>query len=218
MEQCAHFLRQVGTYRQRLAFALIILVASGAAGFWYAAHPSGWGGLAIYAAGLMIAVFALSPVCAALDTRNDRKQANAVNETEADNSSRAQCEISQPSKALRRRPRLKQHAFDFDGMAALSARNSVDGAWLVAEASLAAIKTVREACRVAAPENGRIDRWFEIVLALNAARHASDEKAEVRRAEVAEDHGVSEEQTRQIDQGRYRPLNRILEQIDPADI
>ena len=103
-------------------------------------------------------------------------------------------------------------------MLALRALDTIDGAWLVAEASLEVIETVRVAGRAAAPENVRMERWFEIVLALNAARHAKDDKAEVRRSQVAEEFGVSEEQTRQIDQGRYSPLNRIIALIDPGEL
>ena len=209
-------LKTFDTHRARLAFAFAILIVSGAAGLWYVLGFSGIVGLILYTSGLLIACFALWPVSALLDAGASPKHLSCKPGSQDEVRSAVQCEIAQPVKTVRRRVKPKQSAFDFDGMKALRARDSIDGAWLVAEASLQVIEAVRAACRTAAPEHGRLERWFEIVLALNTARHAKDEKAEVRRTQIAKTHGVSEEQTRQIDQGRYGPLNRMIAKIDPS--
>ena len=201
-----------------MALALVILIASGAAGFFYVLQPFSILGLVVYAGGLLMACGVLWPICAVLDNGPPFEGQGLPCGVEAESLGYAQCEIVPPTKTLRRRERLKQQVFDFDGMTALRERDSIDGAWLVAEASLTVIETVRAACRASAPEHAKMDRWFEIVFALNIARHANDEKAEVRRSQVAEAFGVSEEQIRQIDQGRYNPLNRIIAQIDPAEL
>lgn len=217
VEQRIRLLKTVDTHRARLAFAVVILIVSGAAGLWYVLGFSGIAGLVLYSSGLLVACFALWPVSAILDARSEPNVSNDKGSKEELPSS-VQYEMTQPAKTVRRRSRATQQAFDFDGMSALRSRDSIDGAWLVAEASLEVVETVRAACRAAAPEHGRLDRWFEIVLALNAARHSRDEKAEVRRTEVAKANGVSEEQAKQIDQGRYGPLNRMIAQLDPAEL
>lgn len=211
-------LRNSGANRTRLAFAFVVLIASGAAGLWYALEPSGLVGLIGYIAGLIMACTALWPISAGLGDGGIQVLAADVQSCEEDPPTEVQCEVAPPPQAVRRRFKLKQHVFDFDGMAALRKRIAIDGAWLVSEASLEVIETVYAACRAVEPENTRMDRWFEIVMALNAARHARDEKAEVRRSQVAATHGVSEEQTRQIDQGRYGPLNRIISRVDPSEL
>lgn len=218
VEQQIGLLKTVDGHRVRLAFAVIILIISGAAGLWYVLGSSGVTGLILYAAGLLIACFALWPISAALDNQSASRRLLKETESHDERPSSVQCEMAPPVKTVRRRTRVTQQAFDFDGMDALRARDSIDGAWLVAEASLEVIETVRAACRAAAPEHGRLERWFEIVLALNAARHTRDEKAEVRRIEVAKANGVSEEQAKQIDQGRYGPLNHMIAQLDPAEL
>lgn len=218
LERYASESEHPGTLRQRLGFAFVILIGSGAAGLWYALQPFAWIGLGFYAAGLLAACFVLWPICAVLDNSFKGKTSEPELKPVEAVSTPTQCELKAPAKVVRRRARASQQTFDFDGMLALRALDSIDGAWLVAEASLEVIETVRDACRAAAPENVRMERWFEIVLALNAARHANDDKAEVRRSQVAEEFGVSEEQTRQIDQGRYSPLNRIIALIDPGEL
>jgi len=218
VEQQIGLFKTVDGHRARLAFAVIILIISGAAGLWYVLGSSGVTGLILYASGLLIACIALGPVSDTLDAESSPTHLSNSPRSREERPSAVQCETTQPAKTVRRRTRATQQAFDFDGMNALRARDSIDGAWLVAEASLQVIEAVRAACRAAAPGHGRLDRWFEIVLALNTARHAKDEKAEVRRTQVAKIHGVSEEQARQIDQGRYGPLNRIIAQIDPSDL
>ncbi|MEO1018219.1 MAG: hypothetical protein AAFY56_11070 [Pseudomonadota bacterium] len=218
IEQHFGLLRNGATNRTRLALAFVTLIASGAAGLWYALEPSGFVGLIGYIAGLLIACSALWPISAGLSDRGIRDPASAKQSYEEELPTEVQCEVAPPPKVVRRRPKPNQSVFDFDGMGALRARDSIDGVWLVSEATLEVIETVRAACRAAAPENGRMDRWFEIVVALNTARHTRDEKAEARRTQIAMTHGVSEEQTRQIDQGRYGPLNRIIAQIDPSEL
>ena len=207
-----------GSQRLRLPFSFIVLIATGAAGLWYVLAPSGLEGLFLYALGLITACALVWPISASLDLERDREHAASQQDVEVAAARPAQCEIVPPRKTVRRRSRTNQKAFDFDGMAALRARENIDGAWLVAEASLEVIEIVRAACRASSPQNARMDRWFEIVLALNTARHAKDEKAEVRRTQVAKTYGVSEEQARQIDQGRYTPLNKVIAQINPSEL
>ena len=67
-------------------------------------------------------------------------------------------------------------------------------------------------------EIARIDRWLDIADCLKSSKCQALSKAELRRSFAAEQCGVSKEQVRQIDQGRYVPLNKILNQLDPQTL
>ena len=112
-----------------------------------------------------------------------------------------------------------QHVLDLDGMNALRAMHSIGGDWLIEEATDIAVNAVRASCLARLSpddlEHARIQRWFEIVLALKGADKKALPKAELRRSYVAQEMGVSEEQIRQIDQGRYLPLNKVLAKVNP---
>ena len=115
-----------------------------------------------------------------------------------------------------------QQSLDFDGTGALKALDHVTGHWLVTDASDPAARIVRGAC-LAHVEGGdaelaRVDRWFDIADSLRSRACRALPKAELRRSFVADNHGVSKEQVRQIDQGRYAPLNRLLEDVDPKSL
>lgn len=116
-------------------------------------------------------------------------------------------------------PVLIQQSLDFDGMDALRALEEVSGQWLVCDASETAAEIIRTAC-LETVEGGeteleRVGRWFDIAGCLRSQECQSLPKAELRRSFVAERVGVSKEQVRQIDQGRYAPLNRMLAELDP---
>ena len=117
---------------------------------------------------------------------------------------------------------LIQQKFDFDGMGALRALEEVSGQWLVCDASEHVADIIRNAC-LETVEGGEADieragRWFDIAKCLRSRACRSLPKAELRRSFVAEKIGVSKEQVRQIDQGRYAPLNRMLAELDPKSI
>jgi hypothetical protein len=115
-----------------------------------------------------------------------------------------------------------QHVLDLDGMNALRAMRSITGNWLVESATVFAVNAVRASClaRLDPDESEyvRVQRWFDIVVALKGADKLVLPKAELRRASVAREMGVSEEQIRQIDQGRYQPLNKVLARVDPKSL
>ncbi len=120
------------------------------------------------------------------------------------------------------KPAMIQQSLDLDGLAALRALNQVTIQWLVSNASDKAAMLIRTACleRIDGgdAEIERADRWFEIADGLRSRECRSLPKAELRRSYVAELVGVSKEQVRQIDQGRYSPLTRLLEEIDPKSL
>ena len=105
-------------------------------------------------------------------------------------------------------------------MAELRTQETVNGVWLITEASDMALGAIEAAClKTLDPSNNdetRVRRWFEIIASLRAVDRRAFPKAELRRSHVAEQQGVSKEQVRQIDQGRYAPLNKLLEAIEPA--
>ncbi|MEL7096476.1 MAG: hypothetical protein AAGK70_13640 [Pseudomonadota bacterium] len=117
---------------------------------------------------------------------------------------------------------LIQQKFDFDGTDALRALEEISGQWLVCDASEYVAEIIRNAC-LETVEGGeadveRAERWFDIAKCLRSRACRSLPKAELRRSFVAEQIGVSKEQVRQIDQGRYAPLNRMLAELDPKSL
>ena len=117
---------------------------------------------------------------------------------------------------------LIQQSLDFDGMDALRTLEEITGQWLVCDASEHAAEVIRVSC-LETVEGGEADleragRWFDIAACLRSRACRSLPKAELRRSYVAERVGVSKEQVRQIDQGRYAPLNRMLAALDPKSL
>jgi len=115
-----------------------------------------------------------------------------------------------------------QQSLDFDGTEALKTMDQVTGLWLVSEASDPAARAIRSACldRVAGGDTdiARVERWFDIADSLRSRTCRALPKAELRRSYVADRHGVSKEQVRQIDQGRYVPLNKLLDAVNPKTL
>lgn len=116
--------------------------------------------------------------------------------------------------------KVEQGRFDFDGIEDLRKLEHISGGWLVSEASDRVSALIRQACVAHHAGNeaeiSRIQRWLDISDCLRSIECRAQPKAEARRAYVAELCGVSNEQVRQIDQGRYAPLNKLLHQLDPS--
>lgn len=131
------------------------------------------------------------------------------------------CDQSEP-RSDQEPPMLIQQSLDFDGMDALRTLEEITGKWLVCDASEHAAEVIRVSC-LETVEGGEADleragRWFDIAACLRSRACRSLPKAELRRSYVAERVGVSKEQVRQIDQGRYAPLNRMLAALDPKSL
>ncbi|HCX12197.1 MAG TPA: hypothetical protein DHU81_18070 [Hyphomonas sp.] len=133
------------------------------------------------------------------------------------------CAVQEPevrSTSTRAEMSAVQQVLDLDGMAELRTQETVNGVWIITEASDMALGAIEAAClKTLDPSNNdetRVRRWFEIIASLRAVDRRAFPKAELRRSHVAEQQGVSKEQVRQIDQGRYAPLNKLLEAIEPA--
>lgn len=114
---------------------------------------------------------------------------------------------------------MQQPDLDFDGIEELRTLEEITGAWLVSKASARVAEAIRSACvehlKGREVEIVRIQRWLDISDCLKSSKCQALSKAELRRSFAAEHFGVSKEQVRQIDQGRYVPLNKILNQLDP---
>jgi len=112
-----------------------------------------------------------------------------------------------------------QQSLDFDGLGELKLMEQITGAWLASNASDAVSTKLRQACMNLIEDNEteltRVGRWFDISDCLRSPACQALSKAEARRSYVAEVCGVSKEQVRQIDQGRYAPLNKLLELVNP---
>lgn len=133
------------------------------------------------------------------------------------------CAVQEPevrSTSTRAEMSAVQQVLDLDGMAELRTQETVNGVWLITQASDMALGAIEAAClKTLDPSNNdetRVRRWFEIIASLRAVDRRAFPKAELRRSHVAEQQGVSKEQVRQIDQGRYAPLNKLLGAIEPA--
>lgn len=119
-------------------------------------------------------------------------------------------------------PEFVQQTLDLDGVEALRSLAQVTVQWFVYDASDKAADLVRTAC-IALVNGGeaeieRAERWFDIASSLRSRECQMLPKAELRRSYVADNIGVSKEQVRQIDQGRYAPLNKLLQEIDPKTL
>lgn len=119
-------------------------------------------------------------------------------------------------------PHFVQQSLDLDGLAALRSLAQVTGQWFVHDASDKAADLIRSACLALVDgdnaEVERAERWFDIATGLRSRECQEFPKAELRRSFVADSVGVSKEQVRQIDQGRYAPLNKLLHEIDPKTL
>jgi hypothetical protein len=227
-----------GSSHQKLAVAILPVGAAGAFGVWYAAGEGSWIALFAYASCLSVALLALHPVSMKLA---DGLAENGGNCTDKCNASRSEfssrdCEdaslsalsetkverVNKPAGNRQTMAGSGQHVLDLDGMNALQAMRSITGNWLVESATVFAVNAVRASClaRLDPDESEyvRVQRWFDIVVALKGADKLVLPKAELRRASVAREMGVSEEQIRQIDQGRYQPLNKVLARVDPKSL
>ena len=134
-----------------------------------------------------------------------------------------------PEKSVRSEPVVHdcapvfvQRSLDLDGVEAMRSLAEVTVHWFVYDASDKAADLVRTAC-LALVDGGdaeieRAERWFEIASGLRSRECRVLPKAELRRSYVADSVGVSKEQVRQIDQGRYAPLNKLLQEIDPKTL
>jgi len=214
--------------RIRLSVPFAVLIIAGGFGWDYAYGSSSVLSIAGYCVCLGSATLVLSSLCLEIEEtpESERKRGSKNDyhlEDEVRNSARAAVNVS-ASPTLRdivgkpgQRP--TQQVFDFDGIVALRALDEVTGVWLVSDASEKAATLVKAACleRVDGGESefDRAERWFEIARGLRSRECRSLPKAELRRSFVAERIGVSKEQVRQIDQGRYAPLNKLLEEVDP---
>lgn len=218
------------SHRLRLSTASIILIVAGSLGYVYAFEPGQIWSLAAY-------VFCLGASTWIMIGENI-SQASENRHVELQN---AQAEFGPASigetaglsdkaiRSIRSEPVLEfqtstmiQQSLDLDGLGALRSLDSVTAQWLVSDASDKAAAVVRMACleRVdgGEPETERAERWFEIADSLRSRECRALPKAELRRSFVADRVGVSKEQVRQIDQGRYLPLNRLLEEVDPKSL
>jgi hypothetical protein len=213
-----------------LASTIPVLIIAGAAGYHYAMQGDRLSALFIYTLSLFVSVLvhskahrmsrhdAVSHVASAADELFDASAPTTIAES-----------IGAPERIHRtvrcshasdgEQPFLVQTALDFDGIEAMRALELITGSWLVCEASQRAADLIRQACidHLAGndAELARIKRWLDITESLRSAECRALSKAEARRSYVAAHCGVSKEQVRQIDQGRYQPLNKVLQELDP---
>lgn len=225
--------------RIRLAVPFVLLIIAGGFGWDYAYGDASVLGIVVYCLCLGCATIILLSLCEDIDEMHNGKldlDAAAHDPRPdhiAENLDKPRCEednsasmvemgasapaIREPIKRQAQKP--TQQAFDFDGLAALREVDELNGSWLRMKATDEAVLAVKEACLSDVgekdPEHERISRWFEIVLGLKDPECSALPKAELRRAHVANSQGISKEQVRQIDQGRYAPLNKLLAMISP---
>lgn len=115
------------------------------------------------------------------------------------------------------------NAFDFDGMAALRLQAKITGRWLALDASDVAVECVRRACLALAyaediNHRRTMNHWFDALMALRRIDKSAFPKAELVRAQVADDVKLGYETVRKIATGRYKPLNDALALIDTRSL
>lgn len=208
-----------------------LLIFAGVFAFHYAHEPGHTWSLLIYALCLSAAALELRRLAffEAIDTT---EKSTMLDECDASRTS-PMCEntglAGKPAQSFQADAQattsaavMIQQDLDLDGTGALRSLDVVTGEWLVSEASEPAAKLVRFACikQVIGGESemARVDRWFDIAVSLRSRECRALPKAELRRAYVADHRGVSKEQVRQIDQGRYAPLNKLLRALDPSTL
>ncbi|NQY97502.1 MAG: hypothetical protein HRT82_10105 [Henriciella sp.] len=193
-------------------------------------EPGSIWSLALYIICLGTSAFAIAKVdlvpthrleTKAVSSSQTRPDANTIGETAS------AAGVAETAFRPKRNSQLKpssmlQQSLDLDGMGALRSLEQITGQWLVCDASEPAAKLIRSVClqRIEGDDSDqeRAERWFEIAHGLRSRECRSLPKAELRRSFVAEKVGVSKEQVRQIDQGRYAPLNKLLDEIDPKSL
>lgn len=208
---------------------------AGLFGYRYSDAPGHWLWLSLFILSLAVAAWMMIGLVRKL--RPERETEIVLSGTNSHhgraNEVISMCESVGPSKStIRAKPFeskpdhgasvIIQQSLDLDGMGAVRALEQISGHWLVCDASEHAIGIIRTAC-LETVEGGtteleRAGRWFEIARCLRSRACRSLPKAELRRSFVAERVGVSKEQVRQIDQGRYAPLNRMLAELDPKSL
>lgn len=217
-------------HRLWVSSACILFMVAGAFGCAYAIEPGRFWSLAVYVACLSASTWMMissNPISASQDHSGDVEHAHAahspasIGEKAGLSASTLRFVRSQPISEFQTSSMVQQ-SLDLDGLEALRSLDRVTAQWLVSDASDKAARIVRMAClgkvHGGEPEIERVERWFDIADGLRSRECRSLPKAELRRSLVADLVGVSKEQVRQIDQGRYVPLNRLLEAIDPKTL
>ena len=210
------------------AAASVVLIIAGVFGHRYVAEPGAYSSLVFYVLCLGLSVFLivrnirevdLSHVIPADQLREAPKLRDPSLREDIGLKAKVQTS-SKPRPVVSSGP--IQSSLDFDGTDALKALEQVTGQWLVTDASDPAAHIIRLAClehvQGGDAEIARVERWFDIADSLRSRTCRELPKAEVRRSFVADHHGVSKEQVSQIDQGRYLPLNKLLDGIDPKTL
>lgn len=223
-----HFL---GDPRVKRTGCSALLIFAGVFAYHYAHEPGNAWSLLIYAICLFAAALDLRRL-AFIEASDTPETSTTPDECDASRTS-PMCEniglAGKPVQSLRAdTPAAKsasdmiQQDLDLDGTGALRSLDVVTGEWLVSDASATAAEIIRVACidQILGGESeiARVARWFDIADSLRSRACRALPKAELRRAFVADHHGVSKEQVRQIDQGRYAPLNRLLQTLEPSTL
>lgn len=213
----------------------VLCFLAGIFGYRYGDEPGHWLWLSLFSLSLAVAAWMMMGLVRRLrperetrgelsDTDSHHRQANeviSICESAGLSKSTIRVELSE-SKPDHGAPVIIQQSLDLDGMGAVRALEKITGHWLVCDASEHAVGIIRMACletvEGGATELERTGRWFDIARCLRSRACRSLPKAELRRSFVAERVGVSKEQVRQIDQGRYAPLNRMLAELDPKSL
>ena len=219
-------LRSHGSERL-LAITIPLLLLAGASGYHYVEESGRLIALLAYAVLLLLSVIALSrkisinrlglidAISAPSVTASDQMISEGVRQE-----NRSLRKGGAKSGAVTESCNVEQGSLDFDGIEDLRKLERISGGWLVSEASDRVSALIRQACVEHHAGNeaelSRIQRWLDISDCLRSIECRAQPKAEARRAYVAELCGVSNEQVRQIDQGRYAPLNKLLHQLDPS--
>ncbi|MEL6827239.1 MAG: hypothetical protein AAFN91_13400 [Pseudomonadota bacterium] len=225
-------LRQVSN-EKRVGFAVPLLMLAGAAGYH---HVDGGGriyALLVYIASLSVSVLIISG--AKWITGGSRIEPSALSSVllrkevvpttiseDVGLEERANRVLRSTTSVTVIANGMQQADLDFDGIEELRALEEITGAWLVSKASERVADAIRHACVEHLAGNeveiARIYRWLDISDCLKSSKCRALSKAELRRSFAAEQCGVSKEQVRQIDQGRYAPLNKILNQLNPQTL
>lgn len=210
------------------AAACVSLILAGVFAHRYGAEAAQYVSLVCYSVCLSLSAFLFAPTSHKAEVQTgshrdlDRQPLDDPKGTINEDHGQAKTTpfTTQEELAPRRTP--IQQNLDFDGTEALKTMDQVTGLWLVSEASDPAARTIRSACldRVEGGETeiARAERWFDIADSLRSRTCRALPKAELRRSYVADHHGVSKEQVRQIDQGRYIPLNKLLDAVNPKTL
>ena len=218
------------SFRTSVFWTSVLLLLAGSFGYIYAIEPGPFWSLLIYVLCLGASAFIMTMANQGLrpgegETRHPQVSdgRSTVSMSENIGLSRPSTRSVQVEPVSANKPAIMvQRSLDLDGLAALRSLDHITTQWLVTDASDEAATLIRLAC-VALVDGGdaemeRAERWFDIAAELRSRQCRSLPKAELRRSFVADKVGVSKEQVRQIDQGRYAPLNRLLGEVDPKSL